>query len=114
MDPKHNEKKVKLRKIGIALLVIGGIFSLVGFIDFFAAFGGMGMPTMFWCLFIGFPMLGFGGMLLKASYIRETAQYLKDESVPVKVKNEYLKKIIKVIYYVKTKAGISIDVHLQM
>ena len=83
MDPKHNEKKLKLRRIGIALLIVGGIFSAIGLIDFFAAFGGMGMPTMFWCLFIGFPLLGFGGMLLKVSYIRETAQYFKDESVPV-------------------------------
>ena len=83
MDPKHNEKKLKLRRIGIALLVVGGIFSAVGFIDFFAAFAGMGMPKLFWCLFIGFPLLGFGGMLLKVSYVRETAQYLKDESVPV-------------------------------
>ena len=83
MDPKHNEKKLKLRRIGIALLIVGGIFAAVGLIDFFAAFGGMGMPTMFWCLFIGFPLLGFGGMLLKVSYIRETAQYFKDESVPV-------------------------------
>lgn len=83
MDPKHNEKKLKLRRIGIILLVVGGGFSLVGFIDFFAAFGGAGMPTLFWCLFIGFPLLGLGGTLLKASYLRETAQYVKDEGIPV-------------------------------
>lgn len=83
MDPKHNEKKLKLRRIGIILLVVGGGFSLVGFVDFFASFAGAGMPTLFWCLFIGFPLLGIGGSLLKVSYLRETAQYVKDEGVPV-------------------------------
>lgn len=83
MDPKHNDKKIKLRKTGKILLIIGGVFSLVGFVDFFVAIGNMGMPNLFWCLFIGFPLLGIGGMLLKVSYIRETAQYIKDESVPV-------------------------------
>ena len=83
MDAKHNEKKMKLRRTGKILLIIGGIFALVGFVDFFLSIASMGMPTLFWCLFIGFPLLGVGGMLLKASYIRETAQYIKDESIPV-------------------------------
>ena len=83
MDPRHNEKKLRLRRIGFILLIIGGVFSVIGFIDFFSAFNSMGMPKLFWCLFIGFPLLGFGGMLLKASYMKETAQFLKDEGVPV-------------------------------
>jgi len=88
MDARHEEKKKKLRNTGKVLLIIGVIFSVVGFVDFFAAFTGSGMPTLFWCLFIGFPLLGFGGMLLKASYMRETAQYMKDEGIPV-VKDTY-------------------------
>lgn len=83
MDARHEEKKKKLRNTGKVLLIIGAIFTVVGFVDFFAAFAGAGMPTMFWCLFIGFPLLGIGGSLLKVSYLRETAQYVKDEGVPV-------------------------------
>jgi predicted nuclease with TOPRIM domain len=44
----------------------------------------------------------------------QTLDMLKDESISAKVKNEYLKKIIKVIYYVKTKDEISIEIHLNM
>ncbi len=44
----------------------------------------------------------------------ETLDMLKDDSISPKIKNEYLKKIIKVIYYTKTKEEITLDIHLQM
>lgn len=44
----------------------------------------------------------------------ETLDMLKDDSISVKTKNEYLKKIIKVIYYHKDENEISLDVHLLM
>lgn len=44
----------------------------------------------------------------------QTLDMLKDDGISAKIKNDYLKKIIKVIYYTKTKEGITLDVHLQM
>lgn len=44
----------------------------------------------------------------------ETLDMLKDDSISVKTKNEYLKKIIKVIYYHKDENEITLDVHLLM
>ena len=79
----HEQTKKKLKKIGLILLIVGGIFALVGFIDFFASFGGNDMPTMFWCAFIGLPMLGFGGMLTTMGFKQEISRYVKNESVPV-------------------------------
>lgn len=44
----------------------------------------------------------------------QTLDMLKDETVSTKTKNEFLKKIIEVIYYTKDSNGISLDVHLLM
>lgn len=88
MDKRHLDKKRNLRIVGTILTIVGGLFSAIGFIDFFSAFGGHGMPTMFWCAFLGLPLLAFGVSLLRMSYLRETGQYLKDETVPV-VKDLY-------------------------
>ena len=44
----------------------------------------------------------------------QTLDMLKDETISTKTKNEFLKKIINVIYYTKDSDGISLDVHLLM
>ena len=44
----------------------------------------------------------------------ETLDMLKDEKIPVRVKNEYLKKVIDVIYYRKIDEDITLDIHLLM
>ena len=80
---KHEQTKKKLKIIGVALLIIGGIFTLVGFINFFASFGGDSMPNLFWCTFIGLPMLGIGSMLTTMGYKQEISRYIKNESIPV-------------------------------
>lgn len=87
MDEKNREQHEKTKKIlkivGVSLLVVGVIFAAVGFIDFFSAFGSNGMPTKFWCLFIGLPLLGIGGGITLFAYKREISRYVKNESVPV-------------------------------
>lgn len=80
---KHEATKKKLKTIGFVLLAVGGVFSLIGFINFFSAFFGGGMPTLFWCLFIGLPLFGIGGSITATAHKREISRYMKNESVPV-------------------------------
>lgn len=77
---QHEKIKKKLRIVGFTLLAIGFIFAMIGFIDFFAT---NDFPTKFWCLFVGIPLLGIGGMLTLLSFQREMHSYAKNESVPV-------------------------------
>ena len=44
----------------------------------------------------------------------QTLDMLHDETIPAKVKNTFLKKIINVIYYTKDADGITIDVQLKI
>ena len=79
----HDGNRALLRGLGFVLVTVGGIFSLVGFVDFFSAFGSMHPPTLFWCLFVGFPAIGLGSMLLKMGYLGAVSRYVAEETVPV-------------------------------
>ena len=79
---KHNATKKALKIIGIVCIVTGGIFAVIGFIDFFSSMG-KGMPTKFWCLFIGIPLTAIGLMITSFAFKREISRYVKNESVPV-------------------------------
>lgn len=87
MSPPFQEQnrpvRSGLRTLGFVLLPLGAIFALVGFVDFFGAFGGGGFPTKFWCLFVGMPMVGIGIAFLKAGYIGAIGKYVAGETVPV-------------------------------
>lgn len=80
---KHNSVKKKLKIIGFICLIVGGIFTAIGFIDFFASMGGNGMPTKFWCAFVGIPLLAVGFSIISFAFKREITRYVKNESVPV-------------------------------
>lgn len=69
--------------LGWLLVIVGGIFTLVGLIDFFSAFSGKGPPEKFWCAFVGLPMLGIGTFLLKLGYMGTVMRYMAGETVPV-------------------------------
>lgn len=56
---------------------------LVGMIDFFSAFGSSHMPTKFWCLFVGMPLLGIGIASLKAGFLGRIGRYVASEATPV-------------------------------
>lgn len=79
----HEGNRALLRGAGIVLVVVGGIFALVGGVDFFSSFGSFHAPTKFWCLFVGMPMIGFGSMLLKMGYLGAVSRYVAEETVPV-------------------------------
>ena len=79
----HNKIKLVLKITGGALLLVGAVFAIIGFADFFSAFNGTGMPTKFWCCFVGLPLIGIGIGLLTAGFRREIMRYQKNESAPV-------------------------------
>lgn len=85
INPGHQAQRGALRLLGGILVVVGGIFTAIGLISFFGAFGGGGMPTQFWCAFVGMPMLAVGTMLLKVGYLGTIARYVASETTPVGV-----------------------------
>lgn len=83
IDPRHTEARNALRAIGFLVLVIGGIFLAVGVIDFFASFGSFRPPRLFWCAFVGMPLVGIGIAMLKAGFMGAVARYQANEYAPV-------------------------------
>lgn len=87
MSNKHlkdrEETKRKIRKLGKLLTIIGGILTLIGFIDFFSSMGSTNMPTLFVLSFIGLPILGVGIVLLKFGYLKEVSSYVASQTAPV-------------------------------
>ena len=84
--PFHEENRPVrsgLRTLGFVLVPVGAIFAIVGFVDFFSAFGGLGFPTKFWCLFVGMPMVAVGIGCLKIGYLGPITKYVAGETVPV-------------------------------
>ncbi len=80
---KHERTKKKLKIIGITLLAAGAAFVITGFVDFIKNISTFNQPQLFWCLIVGFPMLGFGGMVTAMGFRKEIARYVKNESVPI-------------------------------
>jgi hypothetical protein len=83
IDPNHGRKRGVLRLIGPIFLAVGLIFMLIGLIDFFRAMSGHGEPKLFWCLFVGMPLVFIGGVGIQAGFIGAVARYMAGESAPV-------------------------------
>lgn len=82
-NEQHKKTKKTLKIVGISMLAVGAVFTLIGFINFFSTFGSFDSPDLFWCSFVGLPLLGFGGMITLFAFKGEIAKYVKNESVPV-------------------------------
>lgn len=83
IDPNHNAKRAALRLIGPVVLVIGLLFTIVGVGNFFMAFGSHGPPKLFWCAFVGMPLIAIGSALTKAGFAGAVARYQAGEYAPV-------------------------------
>lgn len=81
--PAHSTHRSTLRAVGFVLALVGGAFTAVGLLSFFGAMSGGGLPELFWCVFVGLPMLGFGTMLLKMGYFGAVTRYVAGEVAPV-------------------------------
>lgn len=84
---KHLQENPKLRKrlrvIGVILTVLGGIFMLIAFIDFFSAFNNFGEPSLFWMFFLGMFTIFPGVVCLQYGFMGSVARYQASEIAPV-------------------------------
>jgi hypothetical protein len=63
---------------------VGLIFLGVGMVSFFSAFGGAGgPPKLFWCCFVGIPLLFAGVVMCMFGFMGAVARYAAAEQVPV-------------------------------
>jgi hypothetical protein len=81
--PKHKETRSFLRVAGPVVASVGLIFLIIGMASFFSAFGGGGPPRLFWCCFVGMPLLFVGGVMCKFGFMGAVARYTAAEHVPV-------------------------------
>jgi hypothetical protein len=82
-SPKHNAVRTFLRVGGPLMALIGLVFLIVGLVSFFSAFGSFQPPRLFWCAFVGLPLLFVGVVMSKFGYLGSVVRYLAAESAPV-------------------------------
>ncbi len=81
--PGHHGTRSFLRVAGPLVAAVGLIFLIVGTVSFFSAFGGSGSPRLFWCCFVGMPLLFVGGVMCMFGFMGAVARYTAAEQVPV-------------------------------
>lgn len=72
-----------LKILGPIILGSGVVLLIVAMVDFFAAFNGSGMPTLFFLGFIGIPLIGIGGAMTQFAYMGKIARYSASQMAPV-------------------------------
>ena len=80
--PKHKGIRSFLRVAGPLVAGVGLIFLIIGMVSFFSAFGS-GPPRLFWCCFVGMPLLFVGGVMCMFGFIGAVSRYTAAEQVPV-------------------------------
>ena len=83
INPGHSGIRGLLRIVGPAIVLCGGLFTAIGLISFFSAFGTFEPPRYFWCAFIGLPMIFVGMLLTKVAFFGAIARYMAAEAAPV-------------------------------
>ncbi len=83
IDPRQGEIRTVLRALGPAMVIVGAGFIAVGMISFFSAFGGMEQPRLFWCAFVGAPLVAIGASISKFAYLGAAVRFLAGETAPV-------------------------------
>ena len=51
MNQRQRQTRENLRSVGLLVTIIGGIFTLVGFVSFFSSFSRFSPPATFVCLY---------------------------------------------------------------
>ena len=82
-NEKHEKTKKKLKIAGPIIVLCGLGLAIMGFVDMIISTQNGEMPSLFWGMMAGLPLLGIGGMVCAMGYRREVAKYIKNESVPV-------------------------------
>ncbi len=81
--PQHQVSRWVLRGAGLLLAAAGAVFLVIGSADFFSAFGTGEPPRLFWCCFVGMPLLFVGGAMCMFGFMGAVARYVAAEQVPV-------------------------------
>lgn len=68
------------RIAGPLMILVGAIFSVVGFVDFFQSISTFGGPSKFWCVFIGLPLVSYGVLVCRAAYLKPISDYVAGET----------------------------------
>jgi ribosomal protein L40E len=83
LNPRQSEVRSVLRVIGPVIAGVGLVFVLIGMVSFFSAFGGGGFPRLFWCAFVGMPILFVGITITKIAFVGSVARYMAGETAPI-------------------------------
>lgn len=81
--PKHKRTRSFLRVGGLLVTSVGLVFLITGMASFFSAFSGGGPPRLFWCCFVGVPLLFAGSVMCMFGFMGAVARYAAAEQVPV-------------------------------
>lgn len=82
-SPHHATIRAALRVAGPLVLLLGLGFTIVGVGSFFSSFGSFEPPHLFWCAFLGLPLLFVGSALCMAGYLGAFQRYVAGEAAPV-------------------------------
>jgi len=80
---KHKGTRSFLRVAGPLVAGVGLVFLIIGIASFFSAFGGGDSPRLFWCAFVGMPLLFLGSVMCMFGFLGAVARYTAAEQVPV-------------------------------
>jgi heme/copper-type cytochrome/quinol oxidase subunit 1 len=80
---EHKRTRSFLRVAGPLLAAVGLVFLIIGMASFSSGFGGGGRPRLFWCCFVGMPLLFVGCVMCQFGFMGAVARYIAAEQVPV-------------------------------
>jgi len=83
IEPQHKEIRTLLRVIGPCILLVGLIFTIIGFASSLSSFGSFGPPRYFWCVFIGMPLIFIGSVICMYAFMGALSRYTANEMTPV-------------------------------
>lgn len=87
MSPNHSPRNAVIRTVlrvgGPILLILGLLLIAIGLGSFFSAFGSFDRPRLFWCAFLGMPVLFIGIVMCKFGYMGDVLRYFAEEASPV-------------------------------
>lgn len=81
--PEHKAVRTFLRIAGPLIGLVGLAFLIVGVANFFSSFGSFEPPRLFWCCFVGMPLLFVGFVLSSLGFMGAIARYTAAEQIPV-------------------------------
>ncbi len=83
INPGHTQVRNTLRVVGPLVLAVGGLFMLVGLGSFFSSFGSFEPPRLFWCCFVGMPLIAVGIAMSQFGFMGAITRYQAGEIAPV-------------------------------